>query len=169
MQKRNFTLLELIIVLAMLATIMGMVAPQLSNFLKGRTITEQANSVLALIKYARREAISQARPVEVWYSPTNNKYGLRICEGFAVEDEDGLSFNLPEGIVFELEDKPQQLMNTSDQIIIQYNCDGTLNREYSLESFAIKNRNSHDTIYIQRSANNIDYQNRSESELLQNL
>lgn len=75
--SRGFSLLELIIVMLLLATVMAMSAPQLSGYVQGRKVLEESRRVSALVRYARAEAISQGQIMEVWFDTETGEYGLR--------------------------------------------------------------------------------------------
>ena len=56
-----FTLVELVLVLAILTLVVAMIAPSLRGFSSGRTHKHMATTVLAMTKYARTQAIAEGR------------------------------------------------------------------------------------------------------------
>jgi type II secretory pathway pseudopilin PulG len=71
------TLIELILVMALLSVIMAIATPSLSTFFKGRRAQEEARRMLALTRYAHSEAISRSEPMEMWFNMEHKLYGLR--------------------------------------------------------------------------------------------
>ena len=71
-----FTLVELLLVMAILTIIMAIVAPTLSRSLRGHKIDEEATRFVALTEYARSEAISQGIPMIVWIDGKAQSFGL---------------------------------------------------------------------------------------------
>jgi len=71
-----FTLVELLLVMALLTIIMAIVAPTLSRSLRGHKIDEEATRFVALTEYARAEAISQGIPMVVWIDGKSQSFGL---------------------------------------------------------------------------------------------
>jgi len=59
---RAFTLLEILIVLAIIAILVGMVAPNLRAFARGRTISDEARQIVAMARYAEAQSIADAAP-----------------------------------------------------------------------------------------------------------
>lgn len=75
--RRGMTLIELILVMALLSVILAYSTPALSNFFKGRKSMEEARRMLSLTRYAHSEAISRAEPMEMWFNLERKIYGLR--------------------------------------------------------------------------------------------
>ncbi len=81
-RKNAFTLIELVLVLALLATILAVSAPSLSRSFHGRNLDGQAALVLAAIEYARSEAISQGIPMTVWIDTNTETFGVQASSGY---------------------------------------------------------------------------------------
>ena len=103
MQQRRFTLIELILVMAALATVMAVTAPALARFFRGRSVTEEARRLTALVRYARSQAISRSEPMEVWVEPADGSYGLRAVHEHETDGEANVRFDLPEEIGVDCE------------------------------------------------------------------
>src|SRR4051794_12145785 len=71
-----FTLVELLLVMAILLVLMAVVAPSLSRSLRGRKITDESARFLALTEYARNAAVSEGSPMSVWINGTTQHFGL---------------------------------------------------------------------------------------------
>lgn len=64
-QSRGFTLLELMIVLALAAVILAIGAPNFGEFRRNARLTGDANDFLTAVQVARTEAVKQQRPVSL--------------------------------------------------------------------------------------------------------
>jgi type II secretion system protein H len=72
----GFTLVELILVMAVLAIVMALSAPSLSRSLRERSLEQEATRFLALTEFARNEAISQGVPMVIWIEVETRRFGL---------------------------------------------------------------------------------------------
>jgi type II secretion system protein H len=72
-----FTLIELILVLALLAMATSLVAPSLSSFFRGRALDSEARQLLALTHAGQSRAISGGFPMLLWIDSQGHTYGLR--------------------------------------------------------------------------------------------
>ncbi|HLP78835.1 MAG TPA: GspH/FimT family protein [Candidatus Paceibacterota bacterium] len=73
-----FTLIELILVLALLAIVTSFAAPSLSRFFRGRTLESEARQLLSLTHAAQSRAISDGFPVLLWIDTPQREYGLQL-------------------------------------------------------------------------------------------
>jgi type IV fimbrial biogenesis protein FimT len=64
-KSSGFTLLEIMIVIALLAVLIGLGAPSMGEFIRNSRITGKANDLLAGLNVARTEAIKRHVPVTV--------------------------------------------------------------------------------------------------------
>lgn len=64
-RSAGFTLLEIMIVIALLAVLLGLAAPSFGEFIRNSRITGKANDLLAGLNLARTEAIKRRAPVTV--------------------------------------------------------------------------------------------------------
>ena len=78
----GFTLIELILVMALFVIIIGIVSPELASFFRGRNLDSEAERFLSLTRFGRSRAISEGVPVELWIDPKKNKYGLQALSGY---------------------------------------------------------------------------------------
>lgn len=77
-----FTLVELILVMAVLVTILAVVAPVVSRTMRDRNLDQQAARLQALTEYGRDEAASQGVPVVVWVDPDTRRFGADVKTGY---------------------------------------------------------------------------------------
>jgi len=62
---KGFTLVEMMVTIAVLAIIIGIATPSFVEMMRQNTVRSQANELLALMHYARSEAIKRRSNVEV--------------------------------------------------------------------------------------------------------
>ena len=75
-RRHAFTLVELLLVLALLVVITSMVAPAMSGFIRGQAVDSEARRLAALIHAARSRAISEGMPMILWIDEKGGAYGL---------------------------------------------------------------------------------------------
>src|SRR5512133_2687940 len=106
-QPRAYTLLELVLVLAILATTIAAAAPMLSAFARGRRAEEAARQFVALTHWARSQAITDGVTYQLVIDASARTWRLNIQED-AVQGEEatfteasgpfGRVFAAPEGV-----------------------------------------------------------------------
>jgi len=92
--SRGFTLMELMIVIALAAVIMGIAAPNFTAFRQNARMTNTANDVLTVIVKARTEAIKRQGPVSICASANPTDAAPTCTDGsnvglIAFADTDG--------------------------------------------------------------------------------
>ena len=73
----GFTLIELILVLALLVIITSLAAPAMSNFIRGQALDSEARRLLALIHAGQSRAVSEGLPMVLWVDEKQGTYGLQ--------------------------------------------------------------------------------------------
>ncbi len=76
LQNRAFTLIELILVLALLVVITSLAAPAMSNFIRGRALDSEARRLVALMHAGQSRAVSEGLPMVLWVDEKQGAYGL---------------------------------------------------------------------------------------------
>src|SRR5688572_7785410 len=107
---RGFTLVELILVMAIMATVMAVAAPMLSRSLRERHLGQEALGLMAMTEAARQAAITDGVPMLFWNDAASVSYGMEPKAGFTAEASATRSFELPEDIWV---DSVGQAMGTS--------------------------------------------------------
>ncbi len=74
--SNGFTLVELLLVMAIMTVVLAVVAPTISHSIRGHKIEDEANRFVALTEYARNEAVSQGMPMVVWIDGKSQTFGL---------------------------------------------------------------------------------------------
>lgn len=100
----GFTLIELILVMAMLAIVLGVAAPSLSRFFQGRTLDSEAKRFLALTRYGQSRAVSEGLPVLLWIDAKQGRYGLQADSSYLEEDTRSLEYELAKEVQLEVQE-----------------------------------------------------------------
>jgi prepilin-type N-terminal cleavage/methylation domain-containing protein len=71
-----FTLIELVLVMALLVVAVSMVAPRMADFVRGRALDTEARRLLALTDAGQARAVSEGMPIVLWFNGKQNACGL---------------------------------------------------------------------------------------------
>lgn len=71
-----FTLIELVLVMALLVVAVCMVAPRMSGFVRGRALDSEARRTMALMHAGQSRAVSEGMPIVLWLDEKQNTIGL---------------------------------------------------------------------------------------------
>ena len=74
--SRAFTLIELILVLALLVIITSIAVPRMSGFIQGRALDSEARRMAALMHAGQSRAVSEGMPMLLWVDEKAGTYGL---------------------------------------------------------------------------------------------
>jgi prepilin-type N-terminal cleavage/methylation domain-containing protein len=100
----GFTLIEMILVLALLVIAVSFVAPHLSGFFRGRTLNSEGRQIIALMHEGQSRAVSGGVPMVLWFDAKEQKYGLEEEPGYNGKDPDAVEFKLNENLQIEVPD-----------------------------------------------------------------
>ncbi|HRT08776.1 MAG TPA: prepilin-type N-terminal cleavage/methylation domain-containing protein [Candidatus Paceibacterota bacterium] len=100
----GFTLIELILVMAVLTVVISLTAPALANFFRGRSLDSEARRLLALARQGQSRAVSEGVPMELWLDAKQRKFGLEAEPSFETEDLRAVEFTLAEDMELEVRD-----------------------------------------------------------------
>jgi prepilin-type N-terminal cleavage/methylation domain-containing protein len=98
--KSAFTLIELVLVMLVIAITMAMAAPSLSNWGRGGRLRDAGDQFLSVARYARTQAIAEARVYRLNVDPQTNTYFLTAQDGqqfVEIGGSFGKRFTLPDG------------------------------------------------------------------------
>ena len=76
-RREAFTLIELILVLALLVIITSLAAPAMSNFIRGQALGSEARRLVALIHAGQSRAVSEGMPMVLWVDEKQGTCGLQ--------------------------------------------------------------------------------------------
>ena len=100
--RRAFTLIELVLVMALLTIVLAVAFPSLRNFFRGRNLDSEARRFLALTRYAQSRAVSEGVPMVLWIDAKQRTYGLQAQTGYLDEDDKAVEFELDETLEFKV-------------------------------------------------------------------
>jgi prepilin-type N-terminal cleavage/methylation domain-containing protein len=113
---RGFTLVELILVMALLVVAVSFVTPHLPGFFRGRTLRSEANQIISLTHQGQSRAVSGGVPMVLWFDTEKQKYGLEEEPGYTDKDPDAVEFTLDENLKIQVpEDDPSVSSPASTQ------------------------------------------------------
>jgi type II secretion system protein H len=76
-RRRAFTLIELVLVLALLVVITSLAAPAMANFIRGRALDSESRRLFSLMHAAQSRAVSEGMPMVLWVDEKNGSYGFQ--------------------------------------------------------------------------------------------
>ena len=100
-----FTLIELILVMALLTIVISLTAPKLSRFFHGRTLDSEARRLLALTRSGQSRAVSEGVPMDLWVNADKGEFGLEAEPSFETSDPKAVAFALDSGLKIEVVNK----------------------------------------------------------------
>ncbi len=109
--RAAFTLIELILVMAILTMAVSLTAPALSNFFRGRSLNSEAQRLLALTHGGQSRAVSEGIPMDLWVDSANGTYGLEAEPSFETTDPHAADFKLDSGLQIDTS-KPPAILAT---------------------------------------------------------
>lgn len=101
-RARGFTLVELILVMAMLLIVMSVAAPSLSNFFRGRNLDVETRRFISLTRYGQDRAVAEGIPMVLWIDSEGRAYGLHADETFSTEDDREVDYDLARDLEIEV-------------------------------------------------------------------
>ncbi|HEY2951774.1 MAG TPA: GspH/FimT family pseudopilin [Verrucomicrobiae bacterium] len=90
----GFTLIELMLVMAMLLIVVGAALPSLKHFFRGRNLDSEARRFISLTHYGQSRAVSDGVPMVLWIDAPERTYGLQAAAGYLQEDSKAVEFEL---------------------------------------------------------------------------
>ena len=100
--RRGFTLIELILVMALLTIVISLTAPRLSRFFHGRTLDSEARRLLALTRSGQSRAVSEGMPMDLWVDAEQGTFGLEAEPSYETSDPKAVDFTLDSGLRLEV-------------------------------------------------------------------
>jgi type II secretion system protein H len=108
-RESGFTLIELILVMALLATVLAIAAPSLSRFFRSRGLDSEARRFLSLTHAAQARAVAEGIPMVLWVDSKQRLYGLNADQSFVENDPKAETFNVEESLEMEVRLSPEAI------------------------------------------------------------
>jgi Tfp pilus assembly protein FimT len=87
-------MVELVIVMTLMVIAVGIAAPSLKSFLKGRDLEDEARRFLSLTRYGLSRAEAEGLPVDLWVNVKQGRYGLAASSGYTESRTNNVFFYL---------------------------------------------------------------------------
>jgi prepilin-type N-terminal cleavage/methylation domain-containing protein len=101
-KRAAFTMIELILVMALLVIVVSVTFPTLRSFFRGRTLDSEGRRFLTLTRYAQSRAVSEGIPMTLWIDPIQGSYGLEAQRGFLDHDPKAVSYDVDEKLDLQI-------------------------------------------------------------------
>ncbi len=108
-RRRAFTLIELILVMAMLMVVLAISSSSLSKFFHGRILDSEARRFVSLTRYGQSRAVSEGIPMVLWIDAKQRMYGLHQEPGYTDNDSKEVEYVLGENLSIDTEQPAQQM------------------------------------------------------------
>ena len=102
----GFTLLELVLVMVIITTTLGIAAPSLQGFFASRRTQDTVSQIITMTRHARSQAIIEGRIYRLNLDADEGSYQLTVMDQGAFRElfnEFGRTFLIPDGTEIELE------------------------------------------------------------------
>jgi type II secretion system protein H len=155
----GFTLIELILVLALLGIAVSLVAPSLSGFFRSRALHSEARQLLSLTHAGQSRAVSTGFPMVLWIDP-EGRYGLQeeaasAAGNVAAADPKAEEFEFNENLQLEAVAAASLPVNGRSLPAIRFLPDGTVD-ENSARAVRITAQNG-ETLWLVQATNRLSY------------
>ncbi|HYG22795.1 MAG TPA: GspH/FimT family pseudopilin [Verrucomicrobiae bacterium] len=163
-RRAAFTLIELILILALLAIVTSLAAPSLSKFFRGRALSSEARQLLSLTHAGQSRAISEGFPVLLWIDSQAGEYGLQLedaskAAGSIEPDPKAESFSHDSSLKLEAMDAAPISLNGRSVAAIRFLPDGTAD-EASPTQVRIMSATG-ETLWLMQYTNRLGYEIRA--------
>jgi type II secretion system protein H len=105
LRHSGFTLLELILVMGVICVTLALSAPSLSNWNRGSQKRDAVDQIVALTRYARTQAVTNAQVYRLNVEKQSGRYWLTMQDGqefVQLGNDMGQMFSIPDGSRLEL-------------------------------------------------------------------
>jgi type II secretion system protein H len=168
-RRCGFTLVEMVLVMALLVIMLAYVAPSLAHFFRGRNLSSEARRLLALTRYGQSRAVSEGIPMLLWINPKLGTYGLRAQAGYLDQDAKAVEYSVGSDMQIEVQTPvklqtnywtmaPQQ--TKLGQPSICFLPDGFIS-ETSPDQILLREQRENDAVWIAETANRLGFEIRT--------
>ncbi len=119
--------MELVLVMALLVVAVCMVAPRLSDFVRGRALDSEARQLLALTDAGESRAVSEGMPMVLWFNGKQNTCGLEVETPPKGGDTKAVDLSINESVAITPVNTGSSAMTTFNHLTaIRFLPDGTV-------------------------------------------
>jgi type II secretion system protein H len=97
-----FTLVELVLVMAIMAVVAAISLPELRGFFRGRNMDSEALRFQELTRYGQSRAIAEGVPMVLWIDTRGGAYGLNEQQGYTDGDVKPLRMRLDQNLSIDI-------------------------------------------------------------------
>ena len=168
-----FTLIELILVMALLLIVISVSLPSLKGFFRGRNLDSEARRFLSLTHYGQSRAVAEGVPMVLWIDARRGAYGLQMQAGYTDSDSKAVEFVLGDNLKVEVQAAAVAIRASQlNRIIpgvgsvptIRFTPDGFLGEASPAGIFF--RQGADDAIWIAESTNRLNYEIRTNHSLI---
>jgi type II secretion system protein H len=120
-----FTLIELILVMAILTMMVSLTAPTLSHFFRGRTLDSEARRLLALTRQGQARAVSEGIPIDLWVNAPQGQFGLQAEPSYETQDARAIDFTIDSSLQLEVVSQTVVPVSTQSRNLSSATTDGS--------------------------------------------
>lgn len=124
--RGGFTLIELVLVMALLVVAISVTAPVLSRFFRGRTLDSEARRLLSLTRAGQARAVSVGQPALLWIDASQHEYGLELENAPRTGDPHAEDFFLADGLQLDAVDAAPMSVEGRKLPAVRFLPDGTI-------------------------------------------
>ncbi len=175
-----FTLVELILVMALLVMVVSLIGPRLSRFFGGREVDSEVKRLVSLMHYGRSRAVSEGVPMMLWVDARKGAYGLEQEPGYSNgKDTNAVEFRVDDSLTIDFEKRMavpppgnsqtgrilsgQVSQSAAKKPAIYFQPDGLINTALSISGISIRDANN-PPVWIVASTNQLNYEVQSQSQ-----
>lgn len=183
--QRAFTLVELILVMALLVIAVSLVTPAVSKFFNGRTLDSEVRRFVALTHYGQSRAVSEGVPIMLWIDEKKQSYGIREEPGYGSDatDTNAIDYTVGKGLKIAVtagapaapmaNSQTGRILNNqagkSASLLpaIHFSPEGSIMRGTSIVGVSIQESNN-PAVWIGQSADRLSYEVQDQNTILAN-
>lgn len=157
-QSRGFTLIELILVLALLVISISLITPKLSGFFAGRDLDSETHRLLSLTRYGQDRAVSEGIPMILWIDTQSGTYGLEQETGYMKgSDTKAVDYKVADGLKIAIDRGTSKPPTAGKSYGIHFSPDGNVVTATSVHRISLQDGN-HPAVWIAPSFNGLTYE-----------
>jgi type II secretion system protein H len=166
--QKAFTLIELILVMALLAIVLAISAPALSRFFKSRGLDSEARRFMALTRAAQSRAVSEGVPMLLWFDTKQRTYGLNADKTFVENDTKAEQFTVDDSLEIEVRHSADAIaasqaspfknekLDTGGLYTLRFNPDGFVSA--SSPEIVVFRQKDNGELWVAQSRNRLNYE-----------